>query len=110
MNLVTEYLLHSFLYYELNVSLYSDAEFDCICDKIYKDFDNITHMHKHLLDKESLKAHTGYTIQYPNIVKHTAVIMYMKKTNVNPLSFSGYGEENTPAHEVLILLRKFYME
>lgn len=33
-------------------------------------------MHKSLIDKESLKASTGYTIKYPTIVKHCAINWY----------------------------------
>lgn len=74
--LVKYYLMSSYLYYEEDVNVLNDSEFDEMCKILLKDFDNITHMHKSLLDKESLKASTGYTLKYPTIIKHLAVKWY----------------------------------
>ncbi len=75
-SLVKYYLMSSYLYYELDVNVLNDSEFDELCKKLLKNFNDIKHMHKHLLDKESLKASTGYTIKYPTIVKHLAIKWY----------------------------------
>lgn len=75
-SLVKYYLMSSYLYYELDVNVFNDTEFDELCKILLKDFNNIKHMHKHLLDKDSLKASTGYTLKYPTIVKHLAINWY----------------------------------
>lgn len=81
--LVPKYLIHSYLYYEQDTNLISDEEFNSICKKLLDNFDEIEHPHKYLLDKESLKANTGFTIQYPSIVKHCAKIRHKEATGVD---------------------------
>jgi hypothetical protein len=52
-----------------------DAEFDKICKDLLEEWDDVEHMHKHLISKEDLKAGTGYTLKakdYPEIVKSVA--------------------------------------
>jgi hypothetical protein len=69
---VGKYLVACFLYYHCDYSIMSDEEFDSICNLLYDNFDDIKHPHKHLLDKEALKAGSGYQLhlsQYPTIVK-----------------------------------------
>lgn len=69
--LVAHYLIHSFLYYRLQTSVVSDAVFDQIVVSLGKRWDDITHPHKALLDKEFLKS--GFHIaEYPEIVKGAA--------------------------------------
>ena len=74
--LVPYYLMSSYLYYEHDVNIFTDHEFDAICVRLLNEFDNITHMHKHLLDKDSLRAGTGYDLKYTNMVKHAAIQWY----------------------------------
>lgn len=74
--LVKFYLMSSYLYYEQDVNVLNDSEFDTLCKILLKNFDNIQHMHKNLLDKESLKASTGYTLKYPTIIKHLSINWY----------------------------------
>ncbi len=68
--LVQYFLMASYLYYNLNTEPpMSDAEFDTLCRRLYDEWDDIKHYHKHLIDRESLKAGTGYYIKkYPTIV------------------------------------------
>lgn len=81
--LVPKYLIHSYLYYEQDTNLITDEEFNAICKELLDNFDEIEHPHKHLLDKESLKANTGFTIKYPSIVKHCAKIRYKEAIGVD---------------------------
>ena len=81
--LVPKYLIHSYLYYEQDTNLISDEEFNSICKKLLDNFDEIEHPHKYLLDKESLKANTEFTIKYPSIVKHCAKIRYKEAIGVD---------------------------
>ena len=70
--LIPYYLMFSYLYYEKNISLIDDAEFDGICKTLLDKLDTLTHMHKHLIKKESLTAGTGYDIKYTNLIKDSA--------------------------------------
>lgn len=65
---IAKYLMSSYAYYVEDNPIISDNEFDNLAEEIYKDWDSIEHMHKHLLDKEMLKAGT-YLGEYPNMVK-----------------------------------------
>ena len=64
--LIPYYLMFSYLYYEKNISLIEDTEFDQMCKTLLKKLDGLTHMHKHLVKKENLTAGTGYDIKYNN--------------------------------------------
>lgn len=82
--LVRDYLIHSYLYYEQDVSLITDHEFNAICQALLDNYDNINHRHKHLISLDNLKANTGYDIQYPLIIKHLAFTLYKERTGVYP--------------------------
>ena len=71
--LIPYYLMFSYLYYEKNISLIDDAEFDEMCKTLLDKLDTLTHMHKHLVKKESLTAGTGYDIKYTNLIKDSAM-------------------------------------
>ena len=71
--LIPYYLMLSYLYYEQNVSLIDDAEFDKLCKTLLEKLDNLNHMHKHLVSKESLTAGTGYDIKYTILIKDSAI-------------------------------------
>ena len=76
--LVKYYLCSCYLYYEKDLNIFTDSEFDYICKRLYKDFSKINHMHKKLIDKDSLKASTGYQIKYPLIIETVANRWYEK--------------------------------
>ena len=71
--LIPYYLMFSYLYYEKNISLIDDAEFDGMCKTLLDKLDTLSHMHKHLIKKESLTAGTGYYIKYTNLIKDSAM-------------------------------------
>ena len=71
--LIPYYLMFSYLYYEKNISLIDNAEFDGMCKTLLDKLDTLTHMHKHLIKKESLTAGTGYDIKYTNLIKDSAM-------------------------------------
>ena len=71
--LVPYYLMFSYLYYEKNISLMEDTEFDKLCSTLLEKYDSVEHMHKHLVSKESLTAGTGYDIVYTNMIKDSAM-------------------------------------
>ncbi len=57
-----KYLLASYLYYEEDFSPITDSEYDMLCLELDARFDEITHWAKHLIDRESLKAGSGYDL------------------------------------------------
>jgi len=71
--LIPYYLMFSYLYYVKNISLIEDTEFDQMCKTLLGKLDSLTHMHKHLVKKESLTAGTGYDIKYTNMIKDSAM-------------------------------------
>ena len=71
--LIPYYLMFSYLYYEKNISLIDDTEYDSLCKTLLEKFDNLKHFHKHLVKKDSLTAGTGYDIKYTNLIKDSAI-------------------------------------
>ena len=60
-------------YYEKNISLIEDTEFDQMCKTLLEKYDEVEHMHKPLVKKENLTAGTGYDIKYTNLIKDSAM-------------------------------------
>lgn len=73
---VPYYLMSSFLYYKGDKTILEDGDFDYMCKRLYDEWDNITHYHKHLLDKDSLRAGTGYELQYNTRISSAASQWY----------------------------------
>lgn len=74
--LVPWYLMASYLYYQKDVSIISDAIFDGMCKRLLLTRPRVTHPHKHLIDIQALKAGTGYHIKeadYPGMCKGAAL-------------------------------------
>lgn len=75
--LLTYYLTSSYLYYKQDINVLTDMDYDLLCNKLYEKFDDVTHYHKELVDKESLKAGTGYGLQsYPTRIASAAIFWY----------------------------------
>jgi len=62
--LVAWYLMASYLYYREDTNILSDTLYDKICVQLLDKWDTIEHQHKFLVDKEQLKAGTGYALDY----------------------------------------------
>lgn len=101
MNLLTAYLIHSYLYYELDTSLISDSEFDDICKSLLTNFPN-DHIHANLVTLEALKASTGFGVVCPSIVKDSAIKYYFSYTN----GYNPYNSEKLSIEDTMILHRK----
>ena len=71
--LIPYYLMLSYLYYEKDITLIDDTEFDQMCKTLLNKLDGLTHMHKDLVKKESLTAGTGYDIKYTEMIKDSAM-------------------------------------
>ena len=68
--LVPWFLMASYAYYELGLHIMSDAEFDSIAIALDKHWDDVEHMHKHLITKDMLATSSGYSIAYTNMIKY----------------------------------------
>jgi len=73
--LVPYYLMHSYLYYVMNDPIIEDIEYDELCRELKEKWDSVEHYHKHLIDKQSLGAGTGYQLQYNERIKLGAVAL-----------------------------------
>ena len=73
--LVPYYLMHSYLYYVMNEPIISDIEYDELCKELKDKWDSIEHYHKHLIDKQSLGAGTGYQLQYNKRIEKGALAL-----------------------------------
>tara|TARA_R110000744_G_scaffold37380_1_gene85699 strand:+ start:68 stop:370 length:303 start_codon:yes stop_codon:yes gene_type:complete len=81
--LVPYYLMYSYAYYKEGESIVEDAEFDQICKDLIEKWNTITHWHKHLIDLDSLRAGTGYALDYPKRVKFAAIEL-IKDHHIKP--------------------------
>ena len=66
--LVPYYLMSSYLYYKEDKQVLTDDEYDALCKRLLSEWDNVQHMHKHLITKGDLTAGTGYAIKYTNMI------------------------------------------
>lgn len=75
--MVSWYLITSYLYYILDVSLIEDDFFDAMCKRMLHEWDTLAlkHPHRHLISLESLQAGTGFNLaesDYPKMVQGAA--------------------------------------
>jgi hypothetical protein len=61
---IKNYLIHSYLYYELDESIISDTEFDCLCQRLDMNWPNQQSVYKKYISKADLKAGTGFSLFY----------------------------------------------
>ena len=66
--IVPYYLMLSYAYYVQDSPLASDGFYDKLARKLLKEWDNINHYHKHLIDKDALEA-GSFLGTYPSIVE-----------------------------------------
>ena len=80
--LVPYYLMHSYLYYVMNEPIISDMEYDELCKELKDKWDSVEHYHKHLIDKQSLGAGTGYQLEYNKRIEHGALALLNKSKEI----------------------------
>lgn len=69
--LVSHFLIHSYLYYELDSPVILDATFRWLVGELSQRWDSLEHPHKRLIDPSLLK--TGYYLRYPITVINAAL-------------------------------------
>jgi NAD-dependent DNA ligase len=80
--LVTFYLMASYLYYHHDVSLMEDAEYDKICQRLAREWDQVEHTHKWCVERAALTAGTGFQMRredYPTITINAAIQLATKR-------------------------------
>lgn len=77
--LVPWFLMASYAYYEEDDPILSDEMFDMLGKEIAKQWDEIDHHHKHLIDRTA--TNTGHYIEYPTIVKYALVSLREENGN-----------------------------
>ena len=90
--LVPYYLMHSFIYYEINDSIITDYEYDEICRELKDKWDDVTHYHKHLIDVNALGAGTGYQVKYNKRIENASITLYNKHHGI-PSPFDKLNEK-----------------
>ena len=80
--LVSWFLMASYIYYDQGRKIMKDTTFDYLTKRLKREWDNSDHPHKVLITCSHLNATTGYDIQYPTIVKYTA-LEYLRCPNEN---------------------------
>lgn len=79
--LVPYYLMLSWLYYERDEIIVGDDLYGVICTRLDAEWDAIEHWHKHLVDRSSLAAGTGYYLTVPDRVANAAWALYLRFSN-----------------------------
>lgn len=71
--LVPHYLIHCYLYYEQAESIISDHQFDMLARRLWEEWDEVEHVHAHLIDPNALLSGGSYLKgRYPLRVKSSA--------------------------------------
>lgn len=76
--LVSNYLMASYAYEHLGEIYMEDTAYDRVCQRLDEQFDEVSHTHKHLIDRSALSATTGYYLKledYPLIVRSVASLL-----------------------------------
>lgn len=71
-NSVAWWLMASYLYYHHHISILSDELYDDMAKAMLEAWDDLEHMHKHLITKEHLRAGTLFDVaarDYPTLVR-----------------------------------------
>ena len=85
--LVPQYLMSCYLYYEKNLNVITDDEFDEVCQRILKHWDKLKHPHKEYIKKLDLFAGTGFSLEWekmPQIIKDAAMVWYQSEKGEIP--------------------------
>ena len=71
---ITEYAVHSYIYYGLGDNIISDLEYDDLCCWLLRHYDRLKpHDKNNYLDKQLLSAGSGYTLKVTGMTKDDAL-------------------------------------
>ena len=86
--LIPHYLIHSYLYYRLDVNMLEDSEYDELARRVFNEWDGLDHLHKFLIHKDALLSGGSY-IAFPLRVAECAK---MFAASLQPKSYLTKGE------------------
>lgn len=69
------FLMSSYIYYHRDTQILSDGAYDWLCDFLRKNWRDVEHRHKELIDRKALKSGTAFYLkeaQYPGMAKGAA--------------------------------------
>ena len=70
---ITEYAVHSHIYYELDENIISDHEYDDLCKWLLRNYNRLKpHDRNNYLDKQLLSAGSGYTLKVTGMTRDDA--------------------------------------
>lgn len=69
--LIPRYLVHSFVYYQSGNELIPNSDYDALAKRIFNEWDNLTHVHKHLIDRNLLTS-GGHYLKYNKQIEGAA--------------------------------------
>ncbi len=73
------YMMLSWLYYQHDISLVPDHDYDQLCKHIMLHWDELDHPHKRFIHLDDLKAGTGYALSdYPEMSQDAAFSLAIK--------------------------------
>ena len=79
--LVSWFMIGSYAYYELDVNVMSDYDFDYLVLRLREEWDNIDHPHKDLITPTNLDSGSGYDIKFPLMVRG-ATVDFLNKSGI----------------------------
>jgi NAD-dependent DNA ligase len=80
--LVPFYLMAAYAYYINDDPIISDVIYDHMAKELLKNYDDIHHHHKYLINKEQLEAGTCL-IKYPTIIKNAVESLKNEKNRIS---------------------------
>jgi len=72
---VEAFLIHSYLYYELDENIIVDTEYDLLAKRLLDNWEAIEHEYKHLIIEDDLRCGSGFNISIPKPLKQKARLM-----------------------------------
>ena len=92
---IRQYLVHSFLYYQLNESIITDRHFDMICKDVLKLMENYTSTsllpYQELVKKSLSEDATGFSVkQFPAEIISSAFHLLYQHNRVKSMTFDSF--------------------
>lgn len=81
---VPYYLMASYAYYIQDDPIFTDGFYDTLAKRILDNWDNITHWHKNVLNKDDLEA-GSFLGEYPGIVQGALASLRKVQPNTTPV-------------------------
>ena len=88
--MVPYYLMASYAYYKEDDPIFTDAFYDTLAKNMLAQWDNITHYHKAVIDKDALAA-GSFLGEYPSIIE--GALKSLRKTPIKTVVAQETGKD-----------------